>query len=481
METTQKNKMSKFAFFAMTASLFITVYEYPTFAASGKSLIFFLLLCGLGWFLPVSLCSAELATVEGYQEGGIYSWVGKPLGEKFGFAALFFQWFQVTVGFVTMIYFIVGTLAYTLEIPAINNDPIFKFLSVIGIFWVLTILQLRGTEATAKLAKYGFSIGIVFPVIVMFILAIHYFMSGHTISPDFSHSSFIPKGKDIAALTSFVLAYMGVEASATHISELENPKKDYPKLLIILVVVGIIMSTIGGSVVSMVLSGKISSNQGVMDTATTLISPHHISWGVRGIGFLISFGILAQVSSWIVSPTEGLQFAATKGLLPADLAKKNRNEVPVKILMIQAIIVTAWAALLTFGSGGSGGNIAFQTAISLTVLIYLSAYILFFVAYFVVLKKHQTLQRDFQIPGGNTVKMIVAGLGLVLSVSAVVTAFILPSSISKSEGPMYLTLLAVCFLVTLAIPFAFYHFYSIPNKKKLATHKEESSHEDGQK
>ena len=149
--------------------------------------------------------------------------------------------------------------------------------------------------------------------------------------------------------------------------------------------------------------------------------------------------------------------------------------------MIQAIIVTAWAALLTFGSGGSGGNIAFQTAISLTVLIYLSAYILFFVAYFVVLKKHQNLQRDFQIPGGNKVKMFVAGLGLLLSVSAVVTAFIVPSSISKSEGPMYLTLLAVCFLVTLAIPFVFYRFYSIPNKKKLIQNKEAASHENGQK
>jgi hypothetical protein len=63
----KKHMMSKFAFFSMTASLFITVYEYPTFATVGKSLIFFLLLCGLGWFLPVALCSAELATIEGYQ------------------------------------------------------------------------------------------------------------------------------------------------------------------------------------------------------------------------------------------------------------------------------------------------------------------------------------------------------------------------------------------------------------------------------
>lgn len=467
MEKILNKKMTQFAFFSMTASLFITVYEYPTFAMSGKSLIFFLLLCGICWFLPVSLCSAELATIEGYQEGGIYSWVGKPLGEKYGFASIFFQWFQVTVGFVTMIYFIIGTISYILGIPEINNDPMFKFISVVSIFWILTLLQLKGTETTSKLAKYGFSIGIVLPVILMFGLTIKYFLSGNQISNSFTHSSFIPKLNDISALTSFVLAYMGVEASATHFKELENPKKNYPKLLFILVLVGILMSTVGGAVVSMVLSGNISSNQGVMDAITKLISPGNISWPVKVLGLLISFGVVAQVSSWIVSPTEGLQFSATKGLLPKSLSKKNKNQVPVKILLIQAVVVTFWAALLTFGSGGSGGNIAFQAAISLTVLIYLSAYILFFVSYFVVVFKHKNLKRGFEVPGGQKVKMLVSVIGFIVSVAAVITAFIIPSSMSKESGKIYIILLAICFIITLSIPFVFYHFYSMPNKKKL--------------
>ncbi|WP_370524378.1 amino acid permease [Lactococcus sp. S64] len=467
MKKISKTKMSKFAFFSMTASLFITVYEYPTFAMSGKSLIFFLLLCGVGWFLPVALCSAELATLEEYQEGGIYSWVGKSLGEKYGFAAIFFQWFQITVGFVTMIYFIIGTISYILEIPELNNDPIFKFISVVSIFWILTLLQLKGTESTSKLAKYGFSIGIVLPVFIMLILAINYFLSGSQISTSFTQSSFVPKLHDASSLTSFVLAYMGVEASATYFSKLENPQKNYPKLLFILVLVGILMSTIGGTIVSMVLSGNISSNQGVMDAITELVSPNNISWPVKLMGLLISFGIIAQVSSWIVSPTEGLQFAATKGLLPESLAIKNRNQVPVKILLVQAIVVTFWAALLTFGSRGAGGNIAFQTAISLTVLIYLSAYILIFISYLVVLLKHKDLKRDFEIPGGKGVKLAVSLVGLLLSIAAVSTAFIIPSSIPKQNGVIYLVLLSACVIITLSFPFVFYYFYSITNQKKL--------------
>ncbi|MHC5268700.1 amino acid permease [Enterococcus sp. LJL98] len=461
MTVTSKNqKLTKFSFFAMTASLFITVYEYPTFASSGKTLIFFLVLSGIFWFLPVALSSAELATVEGYQEGGIFSWVGKPLGEKFGFAAIFFQWFQITVGFVTMIYFIIGTLSDVLGIPALNNNTMIKFATVVILFWLLTFLQFKGTSVTAKLAKYGFSIGIVLPVLMMFVLAIRFFVAGHAVSNNFTKSPWLPDKSNISALVSFLLAYMGVEASAPHISDLDHPKKNYPMIMFILVVVGIVLSTIGGSVVSMVVHGKISSNEGVVDAFQALISPGQNSWLVIVLGFLVSFGVIAQVSSWIVSPTEGLLFVAKKGLLPKRYQKVNQASIPVPLLILQGVIVTIWAAVLTFGSGSAGGNISFQTAISLTVLIYLSAYVLFFVAYFVVVYRKKDLKRDYQIPGGTFGKTIFAACGLIMSLAAIVTAFMVPNSMSKSEGKTYLLTLTVSFIVTLILPFLFYQFYS---------------------
>lgn len=461
--TSGKNSLSKFGFFAMTASLFITVYEYPTFADAGKTLVFFLLLCGFCWFLPVALCSAELATVKGYQEGGIYSWVGKNLGSKFGFSALFFQWFQITVGFVTMIYFIIGTLSDVFKIPTFNENLWVKFLSVLIIFWILTFLQLKGTETTEKIAKYGFSIGIIVPVLIMFVLAIKYLLEGNPVSTNFTKSSFLPNKAHFSTLVSFVLAYMGVEASATHIMSLENPKKNYPMIMLILVFVGIILSTIGGSVVSMVLKGDISANTGVVDAFKVLLP--NSSFIVIVLGVLISFGVMAQVSSWIVSPTEGLQYAATKGLLPKIFEKKNSSDVPVPLLIMQGIIVSLWAAVLTFGSGNSGGNIAFQTAISLTVVIYLCAYLLFFLSYFVLIYKKQDLKRDYQVPGGLIVKTLFAGIGFIVSLAAIATAFIKPSSMSASDGKTYLLTLSISLIVTISIPLLMFQFYGKKHQK----------------
>lgn len=65
-----------FGFFAMTASMVMTVYAYPNFASSGLHLIFFLILGGIFWFLPVALVAAEMATVKGWEDGGIF-WMGR--------------------------------------------------------------------------------------------------------------------------------------------------------------------------------------------------------------------------------------------------------------------------------------------------------------------------------------------------------------------------------------------------------------------
>ena len=136
----------------------------------------------------------------------------------------------------------------------------------------------------------------------------------------------------------------------------------------------------------------------------------------------------------------------------------NKHGVPVPLLIVQGIIVTAWAAILTFGSGNSGGNVSFQTAISLTVIIYLSAYILFFIAYLVIVFKKKELKREYQIPGGSKVKIFVAGSGLLLSIAAIITAFMIPDTMSKTEGKTYITTLIFSYIVTVVAPFLFYQF-----------------------
>ncbi|EAF8204090.1 glutamate:gamma-aminobutyrate antiporter [Listeria monocytogenes] len=465
----QAKSLTLFGFFAITASMVMTVYEYPTFATSGFHLVFFLLLGGFLWFLPVALCAAEMATVDGWQEGGIFSWVGNTLGERFGFAAIFFQWFQITVGFVTMIYFILGALSYVFDFPALESNPFIKFIGVLIIFWGLTFSQLGGTKNTAKIAKFGFIIGILIPAIILFILGIAYVAGENPLHVTFSKEAFIPdfsKASTLVIFVSFILAYMGVEASASHVNEMTNPKRDYPLAMIMLVILAIALNTIGGLTISAVLPLKdLSLSSGVVQTFQALILHFGsgLGWAVKLIAIMIALGVMGEVSAWVVGPSRGMYTAAEQGLLPEKMKKVNKHGVPVPLIMVQGIVVTVWAAILTFGGGGN--NLSFLTAISLTVVIYLVGYLLFFIGYLVLIFKKSSLKRTYQIPGGKIVKVIVALIGLVTSVFALCISFVPPASIAAKSDTTYMVILSISFIVTVLIPFI---IYAVHDKKDIS-------------
>ncbi|WP_018591847.1 glutamate:gamma-aminobutyrate antiporter [Terrisporobacter glycolicus] len=463
-QASQKHSLTLFAFFAMTASMVMTVYEYPTFATSGFHLVFFLLLGGILWFLPVALCAAEMATVDGWQEGGIFAWVGNTLGEKFGFAAIFFQWFQITVGFVTMIYFILGCVSYIFNWDALNNVPLIKFIGVLVIFWVLTFSQLGGTKNTAKIAKAGFIFGILIPAIILFGLSITYLLQGNPVNVKIGAQYFIPdfsKVNTLVVFVSFILAYMGVEASASHVNELQDAKKNYPLAMIILVILAILLNTIGGlTVAAVVPQSQLSLSSGVVETFEALVlhfMPHG-TWIVKIIAILLALGVMGEVSAWVVGPSKGMYAAAQQGILPKKLTKTNEHNVPINLVFVQGVVVTIWAAVLTFGGGGN--NVSFLTAISLTVVIYLVGYLLFFIGYFALILKKPDLKRAYHVPGGKTFKLVVATCGLVTSIFALVISFVPPAQLTGKSAHEYLTILIISFIITVLIPFVIYQFTS---------------------
>lgn len=457
-----KKKLSMFGFLFITGSILVELYEYPTFATSGFSAVFYLLAGGFLWFLPVVLCAAEMATVEGWSEGGVFTWTKNTLGEKWGFAHIFFQFVVFTIGAVTMIYYVVGAIAYVTGWTALNSDPTLKFLAVIIIFWAVTFIQLSGIRNTAKIARIGFIGGVLIPAFILFILSAVYIFSGNPIDIDISAKTFLPNFTNInslVVLVSFMLSYMAVEVSATHVNDMKNPKRDYPIAVIILLFLAIILNTIGAiSVGAVVPKSVLSLNEGVFQTFALLINHFgHFSWLVDIIVIFLAIGSIAEVSSWIVGPTRGLSVAGEYGIFPKGLAKRNKNDVAPKLLIIQGIVVTMWAIVLTFGGGSS--NVSFFMAMTLTVIVYLAAYFLFFLAYINLVLKKRNLKRAYEIPGGIVVKLILAIIGLIFSVIAFIISFLPPSGLQSGSIGEYTTILIVCFAVTMVLPFIIYYVF----------------------
>lgn len=191
----------------------------------------------------------------------------------------------------------------------------------------------------------------------------------------------------------------------------------------------------------------------------------HLGWIVKVVALMIAFGVMGEVSSWVVGPSRGMFAAAQRGLLPNFLRKTNTRGVPVPLIMIQGVIVTIWGAVLTFGGGGN--NLSFLVAISLTVVIYLVGYLLFFIGYFVLVYKKKGLKRTYNVPGKTIGKTVIAGIGFLLSIFALLISFVPPASIAKNEDRTYQVILLISFVVTVILPFVIYELHDKQGHKKI--------------
>ncbi|MBR4414712.1 MAG: amino acid permease [Aeriscardovia sp.] len=451
-------KLTFFGFFAMTASMVMTIDDYPSVATAKFACVFFSLLAGLCWFLPTALISAEMASVEGWSEGGVFGWVGNALhSERLGFLAVFFQWFQVTVCFVTMCYFIIGVVADAFNISIINDDPTVKFILVLLLFAGISFFQLGGTQRTTLIAKWGFTVGVLGSTSILFILAIIYWIQGNPLAISFSSKTFFPDFHQSGTLTifaTFILMYAGIEASSSHINELEKAEKNYPLTVLSIFALAIIMDSLGGvSIASVVPQQKLSMDAGMYQALRMLICHDnpHLGWLATLLSLLLVLGLISEISSWAVGPAEGLQDTASYGMLPKWICTKNDNNVPTHMLLVQFFVVALWAAILTFSSG-SAGNMAYLITTTLTSLIYLCCYVLMYLSYFRLIFVEKELKRTYNVPGGMTGKIIVGVVGFVTSIFAFIVSFIPMASLPPSQGTQFVVILTYCFIIAVLLP-----------------------------
>ena len=182
-----------------------------------------------------------MASVDGWDKGGIFTWVKGSLGDRAGWTAMFYQWIHITVGMNTMMYVIIGALSITFDTPWFNTTPSIRFLLMMIIIWSITLVEMVGVKKIGHIAEWLFGLGIALPVILLIITFFVYLFQGRPLYMHLSWNNIFPHhltGATLVAFVPFVLAFCGGEASAPHAKYLENPKK-YSTVMLALAVTAI--------------------------------------------------------------------------------------------------------------------------------------------------------------------------------------------------------------------------------------------------
>ena len=456
------HQLGLFGFLMITSSMVISIYIYPTFATSGFAAIFFLLFAGLLWFVPVCLVAAELATGgQGWSNAGVFSWGSAALGRRWGFMMIYLQFMEISIGFVPMLYFITGALAYVLAKPEISQPGWLQFFIVAGLFWGVSIVSLWGTKITKYFATYGFIFGVAIPVIILITLGVIFMAQGNTLQIQPTLHNLFPNLRNVASLVvlaSFVLSYMGPEASAVHVNYLKNPGRNYPIAIFILVVLTLVFGSLASTTIAITVPAQeISLSAGILESFGYLFKFYGLTWLIYPFGILIAMSAIGEIASWVNGPIRGMLFAAQEGIMHPKLAKMNKYHMPIYLMLIQAVLVTIWIAVLTFGAKGAG-NLAFFTAITLTVITYLTMYVLLFISYVVLKVKTPDKVNPRRFTMKTWIGWLVAIVGLISTIFAFCLSFVRPSQISASHYVTYLAILIIAYVIILVIPNVIYSF-----------------------
>ena len=451
-------KLTLVAFILITCAALMSIRTFPTQGVVGWQSIIFCIFAVIMYLIPASLVSAELAT--GWpQEGGVYVWVKQAFGEKWGFTAVWLQWFQMTIGFISILTFIAATLSYLFN-PALANNKLYMFIIIVIVWWGLTFLNFRGLKEYARISSVSVVLGTFIPAAVLIIGGLWYILAGNpiqlTLNPTFSDlMPNLSSASNLVLLVTFVFVFIGIEMTATHAREIKDVQKNYPLGILVVGVVMAIVSIIGSLIVAMLVPvGNLNLLAGIMQSFGVIFSSPSISWIVTVIALLIVIGAIGQVSTWILGPVRGFFATAREGTLPPILQKKNENDIPVNMLILQAVLITFWGAVYVLLPGGVNGS--FWMLFALTTTVYIVMYFLMYAAAIRLRYSHPNVPRAFSSPGGKAGMWAVAGFGILMMALLFILAMLPPSQIT--EGSSFVVFMIVGTLVVVAIPLIIYAF-----------------------
>ncbi len=436
-------------------------------AETGWEQIFSLVLAALVFLIPVGLISAELST--GWpSEGGVYQWIKLAFGDRAAFIGAWMLWVQMFFGMVTIGSFIAGMIAYLINPELINNN-LFIAIVIIGIYWIVTLLNLKGLKSAGLISSIGFLVGVLVPFVLILIFGMVYFMGNNPVElPAFTWERAIPDLSKLNSLTLFagiIFTYIGMEVSSVHAKQVKNPQRNYPIAIFIAIILILCLNMFGTFAIEVAEPRKdINLAAGIMQTFTKFFQQEQITWLIPVIALMAAIGAFGQLSTWVLGPSKAMHQVALDGFMPGWWHKTNKTGVPIRFVYVQAIMISVIALVYVIVPSVNDG---FFLVLILTTLLYATMYILMFASGIKLRYKYPDVKRAYKIPGGNTGMWITGLVGLITMAFVMVISFFPPERMDIGNPVFYIIFEAGGLIIFLLIPIIIYSMRKPEWKSKV--------------
>jgi putative glutamate/gamma-aminobutyrate antiporter len=336
------------------------------------------------------------------------------------------------------------------------SDKAFTLAIVLAIYWIATLIALKGLDWVGKISKWGGTIGTIIPAGLLIILGIIYIATGGHNHMDMSQGFFpdLTKFDNLVLASSIFLFYAGMEMMGVHVMDVNNPSRNFPKAIIIGSLATVCIFILGTFALGVIIPAKdINLTQSLLIGFDNYFKYLKISWAGPIIAVALMFGVLASVLTWVAGPSKGIFTVGKAGYLPPFFQKTNKHGVQRNILLVQGGIVTLLSLLFVVMPSVQS---FYQILSQLTILLYLIMYMLMFAAGIALRYKMKDSPRPFRLGKGNWLMWITGGVGFAGSLLAFVLSFIPPGQIQTGSNTVWYTVLISGCIVMVVIPYIIY-------------------------
>lgn len=394
----------------------LVIDQLAAASAIGPSAVFWWFATLLLFFVPYGLISAELGTAYP-EEGGIYAWVRRAFGPRWGARASWLYWINVALWMPSVYVLFAGMLA---QMFAPDLSLWAKIAVGVGMTWVTVYVNIIALQT----GKWIPNLGAVIKALIMLSIAAGGFLyaARHGVANDLSLSNMAPTwDAGLAFLPVIVYCFMGFELMSGASEEMRNPRRDVPTAIVtagVLIAVFYLLATLG--MLSALPVAQIGLIEGLLDVLHRVFDG--FSGGaalvhVLGVGALFTF--LANMVTWTMGANRSAAEAAERGDLPRIFGKlHSAHQTPVNAAVITGLVSTGVIVLYGFMAGSA--EELFWTLFAFSSVVFLLPYLLMFAAFLVLRRRDAGREHAYRVPGSAGVAWTFAILCSAFIVQAIV-------------------------------------------------------------
>jgi amino acid transporter len=372
------------------------------------------------FFVPCALICAELASTYP-RDGGLFEWVKEAYGEKFGFLVSWLNWTSKIFWYTSFLTFLTINVSFAINMPELSENKTFVLIMSLAVFWILSFISTKGMtfgKIFTNLGALGSTVPAVLLILMAFGAAIFFdrpsasVYTVETMTPVLNWDS-------LGAISSVMFAFAGSELTANFVTEMENPKRDFPRAIFIAaaVVAGIYM--LGSVAITMIMpTDQITASQGILVSLAAISAWFGIgSWFIQLVALGITFSMVGAIILYIASPVKMLFGSVKNGIFPESMTRTNSRNIPERAVYLQAILVTV--IILAFQFIPSVDAI-YNVLVTMTALTALFPYVLLFMSYIKLRKTRPDEERPYEISKNTGTAVSVATLVLIVTVIGII-------------------------------------------------------------